>query len=180
MDNKLELKVNVINQLKLFKQSTFKDVLCFLDEDIQNAQRAKATEVRVTTDSYDNTIIIENNGNVLDNPQSLFSIAESGWDNDVMKNENPFGMGFFSNISVSDNIEIISGDNYIIFNVNEMISTGNCELNIQKSEEYYDGFKLILNNFDYKNIYSYQIQERIERLGKYIHELDVYYNDELQ
>lgn len=180
MKNKVELKVNIINQLKLFKQSTFKDVLCFLDEDIQNAQRAKATEVRVTTDSYDNTLIIENNGNILDNPQSLFSIAESGWDNDVMKNENPFGMGFFSNISVSDNIEIISGDYYIIFDINEMINTGNCELNVQKAEEYYDGFKLILNNFDYNEIYSFQIKERLERLGKYIHELDIYYNDELQ
>ena len=46
----VELKVNVINQLKLLRQSTFKDIYCFLDEDIQNAQRAKATEVRVTVD----------------------------------------------------------------------------------------------------------------------------------
>jgi hypothetical protein len=179
-NNKVELKVNIINQLKLFKQSTFKDILCFLDEDVQNAQRAKAKEVRVTTKPYDNQLIIENDGNILDNPQSLFSIAESGWDNDVMKNETPFGMGFFSNISVSDKIEIISGNYYIIFDVNEMISTGNCELNVQEAEEYYEGFKLILNNFDFDNIYSFQIEERLERLGKYIHELDIYYNGELQ
>ena len=46
----VELKVNVINQLKLLRQSTFKDIYCFLDEDVQNAQRAKATEVKVTID----------------------------------------------------------------------------------------------------------------------------------
>ena len=48
----VELKVNVINQLKLLRQSTFKDIYCFLDEDVQNAQRAKATEVKVTIDRY--------------------------------------------------------------------------------------------------------------------------------
>ncbi|WP_346961385.1 hypothetical protein [Clostridium sp.] len=180
MDNKVELKVNVINQLKLFRQSTFKDVLCFLDEDIQNAQRAKAKEVKIYTKKYDNRLIIENDGSVLENPQSLFSIAESGWDNDVKKNENPFGMGFFSNISVSNLVEIISGSKHIIFDVDKMINTRDCSLEVLEYDGYYDGFKLILNNFDYDSIYSFEIEERLERLGKYIHELDIYYNDRLQ
>ena len=178
--DKVELKVNVINQLKLFRQSTFKDVLCFLDEDIQNAQRAKATELRVTTAKNEGILIIENNGKVLEDPQSLFSIAESGWDDDTKSNENPFGIGFFSNISVSNLIEVITGDKHIIFDVNKMINSGDCSLEVLKSEEYYDGFKLILNNFDYNDIAAYSIGERIERLGKYIHELDVYYNGCLQ
>lgn len=32
----VELKVNVINQLKLLRQSTFKDIYCFLDEKLRN------------------------------------------------------------------------------------------------------------------------------------------------
>ncbi|WP_252241587.1 hypothetical protein [Clostridium sp. ZBS18] len=179
--NNVELKVNVINQLKLFKQSTFKDRLCFLDEDIQNAQRAKATEIRVTNNQYDGgSLIIENNGKILDNPQSLFSIAESGWDNDVMETENPFGMGFFSNITVSDKIEIYSGNKYILFDVNKMIKNNDPNLEVQETNDYYDGFKLILNNFDFKNIYGFEIEKRLERLGKYIHELDIYYDGILQ
>ena len=80
----VELKVNVINQLKLLRQSTFKDIYCFLDEDVQNAQRAKATEVKVTVDRWgEKTVTIENNGNVLTNPQALFSIAESDWDEEI-------------------------------------------------------------------------------------------------
>lgn len=179
----VEIKVNAINQLKLFKQSTFKDILCFLDEDIQNAQRAKATEVRVTTNEYNGgTLVIENNGLILGNPQSLFSIAESGWDNDIKQSENPFGMGFFSNITVSNKIEIYSGNKYILFDVNKMIETNNPKLEVKEldEEDYYNGFKIILNNFDYNNIYNFQIRERLERLGKYIHELDIYYNDDLQ
>ena len=176
----VELKVNVINQLKLLRQSTFKDIYCFLDEDVQNAQRAKATEVRVTVDRWgEGTVSIENNGNILTNPQALFSIAESDWDEEVRNSENPFGMGFFSNITVSNLINVHSGNTYITFDVEDMISTNNTEIKVEEIDEYYDGFKLILRNFDFDTASSYDIQERVEVLGKYIHELDIYYNGEL-
>ena len=45
-------------------------------------------------------------GNILTNPQALFSIAESDWDEEVRNSENPFGMGFFSNITVSNLINV--------------------------------------------------------------------------
>lgn len=176
----VELKVNVINQLKLLRQSTFKDIYCFLDEDVQNAQRAKATEVRVTVDRWgEGTVTIENNGNILTNPQALFSIAESDWDEEIRNSENPFGMGFFSNITVSNLINVHSGNTYITFDVEDMISTNNTEIKVEEIDEYYDGFKLILRNFDFDTASSYDIQERVEVLGKYIHELDIYYNGEL-
>ncbi|RAZ93854.1 hypothetical protein DK853_38150, partial [Klebsiella oxytoca] len=50
---------------------------------------------------------------------------------------------------------------------------------VEEIDEYYDGFKLILRNFDFDTASSYDIQERVEVLGKYIHELDIYYNGEL-
>lgn len=176
----VELKVNVINQLKLLRQSTFKDMYCFLDEDVQNAQRAKATEVKVTVDRCgEGTVTIENNGDVLNNPQVLFSIAESDWDEEVKNSENPFGMGFFSNITVSNLINVHSGNTYITFDVEDMICTNNTEIKVEEIDEYYDGFKLILNNFDFNTASEYKIQERVEILGKYIHELDIYYNGEL-
>jgi len=179
-ENKVQLQVNVINQLKLLRQSTFKDTLCFLDEDIQNAQRAKATEVKVTVDSYDKTVIIENNGQILNNPQALFSIAESEWDEDVRSTENPFGMGFFSNITVSNLIHIYTGNKLIIFDVENMIQTNDTEIQIEELEDYYEGFKLVLNNLDFDVASSLDIKERVKLLGRYIHELDIYYNGDLQ
>jgi hypothetical protein len=178
--DKVELKVNVINQLRLLRQSTFKDVLCFLDEDIQNAQRAKATEVRVTVDRNDNKLIIENNGKVLNNPQALFSIAESEWDEDVTRQENPFGMGFFSNITISNLIQVHTGNKFITFDVEDMINTNNTEIKVEEVEDIYEGFKLTLFNFNFDIAHSWDVKERVEILGKYIHELDIYYNDELQ
>lgn len=178
--DKVELKVNVINQLRLLRQSTFKDILCFLDEDVQNAQRAKATEVRITIDRIEDKVIIENNGKVLENPQALFSIAESEWDEDVVKQENPFGMGFFSNITVSNLIQVHTGNKIITFDVENMIATNNTEINVAETDDYYDGFKLTLNNFSFDVVYTWNIKERVEMLGKYIHELDIYCDGELQ
>ncbi len=178
--DKVELKVNVINQLKLLRQSTFKDILCFLDEDIQNAQRAKASEVRINLDKYNKILIIENNGKLLDNPQALFSIAESEWDDDVKTSENPFGMGFFSNITVSNLIKVHSGNKLITFDVENMILTNNTEIKIEEIEDFYDGFKLSLENFDFNKVYSWNIEERVKVLGRYIHELDIYYDNKLQ
>lgn len=178
--NKVQLQVNVINQLKLLRQSTFKDTLCFLDEDIQNAQRAKATVVKVTVDTQDKTVIIENNGQILNNPQALFSIAESEWDEDVKSSENPFGMGFFSNITVSNLIHIYTGNKLIIFDVENMIQTNDTEIKVEELEDYYEGFKLVLNNFDFDVASSTDIKERVKLLGRYIHELEIYYNNILQ
>ena len=179
-ENKVQLQVNVINQLKLLRQSTFKDTLCFLDEDIQNAQRAKATKVKVSVDYQSKTVIIENNGQILNKPQALFSIAESEWDEDVKSTENPFGMGFFSNITVSNLIQIYTGNKLITFDVENMIQTNDTEIKVEEIEDHYEGFKLVLNNFDFNTASSTDIKERVRLLGRYIHELDIYYNNELQ
>ncbi len=180
MENKVEVKVNVINQLKLLRQSTFKDKLSFLDEDIQNAQRAKATRVDVAVDYSNKVVTIENNGKTLNNPQALFSIAESEWDEDITKTESPFGMGFFSNITVSDYIEVFTGNKHIIFDVKNMIQNNLTEIEVRKVETTYEGFKLVLNNFDFDQVGSYTIRERVELLGKYIHELEIYCDGRLQ
>ncbi|MCR8641408.1 hypothetical protein NV379_01950 [Paenibacillus sp. N1-5-1-14] len=178
--NECEVKVNVINQLKLLRQSTFKDKLSFLDEDIQNAQRAKATRVNVTIDYSNKVVSIENDGKILENPQALFSIAESEWDEDIQNSETPFGMGFFSNITVSDYIEVYSGNKHIVFNVENMIQTNQTKIEVVEVKDTYNGFKLILRNFDFTQIGSHMIRERVEVLGKYIHELDIYCDGKLQ
>jgi hypothetical protein len=180
MDNQVKVQVNVINQLKLLRQSTFKDKLSFLDEDIQNAQRAKSSRVDVNIDYSNKRVTIENNGKTLQNPQALFSIAESKWDEDIQRTESPFGMGFFSNITVSDNIEVYSGNKHIVFNVAEMIQSNNTNIEVYEVEDKCEGFKLVLNNFDFDQVSSGLIRERVQILGKYIHELDIYCDDVLQ
>lgn len=178
--DKVEIKVNITNQLKLLRQSTFKDKLSFIDEDIQNAQRAKSTQVEIFADTVNKTLTIENDGQILSNPQALFSIAESEWDEDIQKNESPFGTGFFSNITVSDNIEIFSGHKHIVFDIGDMINNNRTDIKVNEVDEYYKGFKLVLNNFDYNEIGYWSIKERVQLLGMYVHEIDIYLDGDLQ
>ena len=175
----VDVRVNIINQLRLLRQSTFKDPCTFLDEDVQNAQRAKATQVTINTDWSKKQVIIHNNGEELDNPQKLFSLAESGWDEETQANENPFGMGFFSNISVSNMIEIQSGKFHILFDVETMISTGNTNIQVEPLEEFFPGFQLVLHNFDFNVTSEEQLEERARMLGKFVQDLDVVFNDTL-
>lgn len=176
----VQVKINVLNQLRLLRNSTFKDKLTFLDELIQNAQRAKAKRVSITYASYEDKMVIENDGQILTDPQVLFSMSESGWDEDVKENEKPFGVGFFSVITVSDYVEIFSGKLHIIFNVANMLETNNTDIIVEELDDRYEGFKLVLHNFNIEDTYYSDIKDRISMLGKYIHELDIYFNNEVQ
>lgn len=174
-----ELKINALNQLRLLKQSTFKDPLSFLDEDVQNAQRAKAENITITTDYFEKTLTIFNDGAVLEDPQKLFSIAESGWDYETVKSENPFGIGFFSNIVVSNLITIKTGDKYITFDVNNMLEKNNTQVDVQESSDYTNGFELTLHQFDYSNHSQTAIKERVQSLSDFIHDINITFNDEI-
>lgn len=173
----VKVQINVVNQLKLLRQSTFKDRLAFIDENVQNAQRAKATEIKIHTDWMRKTVTFLNNGAVLDDFQKLFSIAESGWDDDTVKNENPFGMGFFSNISVSDKIMVHSGNQVATLDINAMIHRNELDIEVSHTDNFVDGFELILYNFDFSDIRESEIEERCALLGAYVHTLDVICND---
>lgn len=165
----IELQVDVQGQFKLLRQTAFKDPLSLLDEDIQNADRAGAKHVRVTFDGKD--LIIENDGKILNDPEVLFTMGKSGWDEDVKEAENPFGMGFFSNIPASNFIEVFSGNLRIVFDEREVLT-----IYSETVETFYDGFKLILHNFQLENFRSWHIEERVELLGKHIHNMDIFYN----
>ena len=65
-----------------------------IGEMLQNARRAGATEVRITT--HDNQITIEDDGMGIGDPQQLLEFGASGWNDERSKAEDPAGMGFFS------------------------------------------------------------------------------------
>lgn len=170
----VELQVNVLNQLVLLRNSTFKDPLSYIDEAVQNAQRAGATEFWVEV--YETGLTLSNNGAELDDPQKLFTIAESGWNDEVKAKENPFGVGFMSNVSVSPYIRVNSGPYEIIFDVNKMLETKDTTLHVTESEPLHDGFKITLEQMKPD---KYAIRKRLEQLAAYIHELDIYYCGDL-
>lgn len=170
----LEIKSNPVAQLKLLKQFTFTDKLVYLDELIQNASRAKASEVKIQINS--DSVMIENNGKVLEDPQSLFSIAESNWDSSV-SDESPFGIGFFSVVAAFNKIEVTSGTHRISMDVNKILSGGSEGLSYSE-DEHIEGFSVLLSE-PIIRIDSYDIQHRVNDIGLYSDNLDIYVDNEL-
>lgn len=64
------------------------------NELLQNARRAGATEIRVTTDP--SFVTIQDDGPGISDPRVLFSLGQSGWHDKVIRSEDAAGMGFFS------------------------------------------------------------------------------------
>jgi len=96
----MALPANTGNLVKYLEKS-FTNKTTFLTEMMQNARRAKATYVAFNLDEENNKLVVTDDGVGITEKSLLFTIAESGWGNmeetaDVVKNEDPFGVGFLS------------------------------------------------------------------------------------
>jgi len=87
-------------------KSVFSTDKTFVRELLQNARRSGATEIHVTV--TDNAFVIRDNGCGIDDFQSLLTLAESGWTEQGVVVEKPFGMGFFSALFAGESVKIFS------------------------------------------------------------------------
>ena len=80
---------------------------------LQNARRAGATQVSVTTDHADDVvwIIVNDDGAGISDPQMLLTFGESDWDGDVQDNEDPAGMGILALSRFGCMVRSVSGPN---------------------------------------------------------------------
>lgn len=83
-------EANLVRNLKF----AFSNYSTFLAELIQNSRRAGATTVDIDLDGQ--TLTVSDDGNGIENFQSLLTIGDSAWDNQTQSLVNPFGMGFTS------------------------------------------------------------------------------------
>ena len=67
-----------------------------LAELMQNARRAGATTVGFSYDEPTKSLIVTDNGCGIADFRALITVAESGWSEETMQSDKPFGMGFFS------------------------------------------------------------------------------------
>lgn len=69
-----------------------------INELLQNARRAQAATIAVTTTHEDDglRITISDNGTGIADPSAIVHLGSSGWDEGIADYEDPAGMGFFS------------------------------------------------------------------------------------
>lgn len=101
--------INVsVNLSKLVRElpSYFGDKYAFVTELVQNAYRAGAARIDIT--ATPTSFAIKDNGHGISDPEVLFRIAESSWQDHVIKNMSPAGVGIFSAFMSADNVLIKS------------------------------------------------------------------------
>lgn len=95
MNAPLQLKVNPENLVHSLKWS-FTNRTTYLGELMQNARRAGASYVAFDYCADTNTLTVTDDGCGIDSLETLLTVAESGWDVELIAKEHAFGVGFLS------------------------------------------------------------------------------------
>lgn len=105
MTSAVRVAVNEANLVKNLKFA-FSNFSTFLGELIQNSRRAGATKVDIVL--VGKTLTVTDDGHGIENFQNLFTVAESGWNQQTQTLENPFGMGFTSALFACERLTVES------------------------------------------------------------------------
>ena len=161
----MEIRINVINEMKKLRKNTYSNKYTWVSEIIQNCQRAKASEVNVKVDP--DKVSITDNGIGCTDPNMLFEKNVSGWDYNTTITENPFGEGFFSTLVAANHIVVKSVGFKATFDVNRMFENNdtNC-VEIEKINKT-SGFSIILSEL-LEDINTYRIIQEFKDVAKYI------------
>ena len=90
---KVQVRVNERGALRNGRFA-FTNKLTLVSEPLQNARRASATQVTIEHDAVGKRLTVIDDGCGIDDFQRLLTFNESGWDEDTIRTEHAFGLGF--------------------------------------------------------------------------------------
>ena len=116
----VSLRVNQSALIKNLKFS-FSNSFTVLTELLQNARRAGASCVHIKWDAEKELLSVTDDGGGISDFQKLLTVAESGWDQEVIDSDSPFGMGFLSCMFAADKVTVHSNGRFIEFETSEAL-----------------------------------------------------------
>ena len=119
--NTVSMQVNAANLVKGLKFS-FTNKTTFLGELMQNARRANATQVVFEFAPETKILRVTDDGCGIDSIETLLTVAESGWDADVVAQEHPFGIGFLSALFACRHLTVVSKGGRFSVNTDDVLS----------------------------------------------------------
>ena len=174
---KAKIEVDIVGQIRLFRTATFPSKYPIIKEAIQNGQRSKGVtqmEFWVKPDK----IVIMDNGSGLADPRDLLTIAKSGWDEETKREQNPFGLGFFSCVKSADIITIESNNLKMTLDIPKILENGDVTIDVEELEESVQGFRLTLsqpvNEFD-----LWDLEREIKGVAQYVTKFETIVNGEV-
>ena len=118
---KVAMKVNQANLVRSLKFS-FTNQTTVLEELMQNARRAKATQVLFEFAPETKMLRVTDNGCGIDSIETLLTVAESGWDAEVVAQEHPFGIGFLSALFACRHLTVVSKSGRISADTDDVLA----------------------------------------------------------
>ena len=103
----IAMKVNTEKLVQSLKFS-FSNRSTVLGELMQNARRAGASVVKFNFDAASQTLTVLDDGGGIEDITALLTVAESGWDEGLMRDEHPFGLGFISALYACEHLTLVS------------------------------------------------------------------------
>lgn len=96
-----------------------------LAEAIQNARRAGASSVELDFNDETASLVISDNGCGISDFRALITVAESGWSEETIATDKPFGIGFFSVSFAAEQVTVESRGRQITFSSGDLIAKRN-------------------------------------------------------
>jgi len=115
------MSVNPTNLVNALRHS-FTNSTTVLGELMQNSRRAQATSVGFTFDHPTNTLTVIDDGCGIESINKLLTVAESGWNADVIAQEHPFGIGFLSALYACRHITVVSKSGKLMSDTDEILT----------------------------------------------------------
>jgi len=111
---------SVVNSPKLLQDTAamFSNGTKYLTELAQNARRAGATQIHITTGA--NFVEIMDNGSGVADFANLIGVATSKWGDDV-QDESPYGIGFLACIFAAEKVTVTSDEHTMTVTAMEVI-----------------------------------------------------------
>lgn len=143
-NNMISIQVNEKNLIKNIGQ-TFSGSSTVISELMQNARRAKATEVRFYTEAESEDLVVIDNGEGVKDFSKLLHVADSGWDEATKKEDKPFGMGFLSCLFAAEIVIVESNGQRTIIDTQKAINQE--AVLVESTGNTTPGTKITLKNF---------------------------------
>jgi hypothetical protein len=116
-----QMRVNQANLVKSLRFS-FTNKTTVLGELMQNARRAGSSQVIFEFAPETQILRVTDDGCGIESIETLLTVAESGWDADVVAQEHPFGIGFLSALFACRHITVVSKSGRISVNTDDVLS----------------------------------------------------------
>lgn len=123
----VRVEADLPSLLKNFGE-VFSGETIWIRELLQNGRRAGATRIDLFTDRSDpNYLMIADNGCGIADFQALLTMGRSGWQSNLIENENPFGLGFYAALYAASTVEIRSRGQRLMLNTKRVLAGDDVE-----------------------------------------------------